>query len=196
MAKKKETLEEAKERRIAERKKRIADARTQAAIDRKVAKQVEKELKKAAEEAAKTDKEKEFEEQRLSTRVQQKAMLKALEKTLGVVTPALKQVGIARSTYNRWLLKDGWFAEQIKDLENVALDFAESSLHRQISQDIPGSTIFFLKTKGKGRGYVERQEIVNSTPNKYEDMTDEELEELLKKKAKETQVFKIDRNAS
>jgi len=39
------------------------------------------------------------------------------------------------------------------------LDFAEHHLHKLISQGNPAATIFLLKTKGKGRGYVERQEI-------------------------------------
>jgi hypothetical protein len=44
-------------------------------------------------------------------------------------------------------------------MNNIALDFAESSLHKQIQSGVPASTIFYLKTRGKGRGYIERQEI-------------------------------------
>ena len=35
----------------------------------------------------------------------------------------------------------------------------ESHLHKLIRDGNPAATIFFLKTKGKNRGYVERQEI-------------------------------------
>ena len=41
----------------------------------------------------------------------------------------------------------------------MAIDFAESQLHKQIRDGNSTATIFFLKTKGKKRGYVERQEI-------------------------------------
>ena len=51
--------------------------------------------------------------------------------------------------------------QQAKDIENIALDFAESQLHKQISEGNTTATIFLLKTKGKKRGYVERQEIVH-----------------------------------
>ena len=93
-----------------------------------------------------------------------KALLEALEKSLGVVTTACKSVGIERTTYYRYLNDDPAFAEAVKDIENVALDFAESQLHKQIQKGEVSSTIFYLKTKGKGRGYIERtqQEVTGS----------------------------------
>ena len=88
-----------------------------------------------------------------------KAMITALEKSLGVVTSACKSVGIARSTHYLWMDTDPEYRKEVEDIENVAIDFAESQLHQQIKGGNPTSTIFYLKTKGKKRGYVERQEI-------------------------------------
>ena len=88
-----------------------------------------------------------------------KAMLEALEKSLGVVTSACKSVGIGRTTHYMWMENDPEYNKAVKDIENVALDFAESQLHQQIKGGNPTSTIFYLKTKGKKRGYIERQEI-------------------------------------
>lgn len=90
-------------------------------------------------------------------------ILEALEKSLGVVTTACKNVGVDRSTFYKYLKEDEEFAEAVKELENVALDFAESQLHKQIQEGVPTSTIFYLKTKGKRRGYVEKQEIDHTT---------------------------------
>ena len=90
-----------------------------------------------------------------------KAILEALEKSLGVVTTACKKVSINRSTFYKYLKEDQEFAKQVKDIENIALDFAESQLHKQISEGNTTATIFLLKTKGKSRGYVERSEIVH-----------------------------------
>ena len=87
-----------------------------------------------------------------------KALLKALEKSLGVVTSACKNVGVGRTTYYDWYNNDPEFAKKVDELENVALDFAESQLHRQIAENNTSATIFYLKTKGKQRGYVERTE--------------------------------------
>jgi hypothetical protein len=89
---------------------------------------------------------------------QKKAMVAAMEKALGVVTTACKTVGISRQTHYNWL-QDPDYAAAIEDVSEVAVDFAESHLHKLIKEGNPAATIFFLKTKGKNRGYVERQEI-------------------------------------
>jgi hypothetical protein len=68
------------------------------------------------------------------------------------------------------LKDDEVFAKNVKEIENVALDFAESQLHKQISENSTAATIFYLKTKGKKRGYIERQEITGADgmPSKFE----------------------------
>lgn len=91
-----------------------------------------------------------------------KALLEALEKSLGVVTQACKAVGVDRSTFYKYLKEDLEFASAVKELEDVALDFAESQLYKQIQGGNTTATIFYLKTKGKRRGYVERQEITGA----------------------------------
>ena len=98
-----------------------------------------------------------------------KVTLEALEKSLGVVTTAVKQVGIARSTFYEWL-KDPEFKSEVDSIQDIALDFAESQLHKQIQDGNTSATIFYLKTKGKKRGYVERQEITGADgiPNNFQ----------------------------
>ena len=94
-----------------------------------------------------------------SRHIKKEAILQALENSLGVVTVACKSVDIPRSTYYKWLKEDEEFSKQVKDIENIALDFGESQLHKQIGNGNTSATIFFLKTKGKKRGYVERSEL-------------------------------------
>ena len=93
------------------------------------------------------------------TDTKKEQMLEALERSLGIVTTACNAVGINRSTHYDWLKKDSDYADKVKAIEGRTLDFAESHLHKLIKEGNPAATIFFLKTKGKGRGYVERQEI-------------------------------------
>jgi hypothetical protein len=88
-----------------------------------------------------------------------KAMLEALEKSLGVVTSAAKSVGINRSSHYEWIKSDSEYKKEVESIDNVSLDFAESQLFKQIQEGNTSATIFYLKTKGKKRGYVERQEI-------------------------------------
>ena len=87
------------------------------------------------------------------------AMLEALEKTLGVVTSACKLVNITRETHYRWLKEDEAYKLAVKSIDDVAIDLAESQLHKQIGKGKTQATIFYLKTKGKKRGYVEKQEL-------------------------------------
>lgn len=97
-----------------------------------------------------------------------KALIEALEKSLGVVTTACKLVGVNRSTFYQYVKDDPEFAEAVKDIDEVTIDFAESQLHKQIKDGNTTATIFYLKTKGKKRGYVEKTEIDFSTDNNEE----------------------------
>lgn len=90
------------------------------------------------------------------------AMIEALSLNLGVVTDAVKQVGIARATHYLWMDTDPEYKESVEELSDVVLDFAEAKLHKLIEKGDTAATIFLLKTKGKKRGYVERQEVDNS----------------------------------
>jgi len=93
------------------------------------------------------------------THKKKQAMLKALESSLGVVTPACKNVDISRETHYRWLKEDAEYKAAVESMTDIALDFAETQLHKQVQQGVPASTIFYLKTKGKSRGYIEKQEV-------------------------------------
>ncbi len=97
-----------------------------------------------------------------SRHIKKESMLQALEQSLGVVTVACKKADIPRSTFYKWINEDEEFAKQVREIENIALDFAESQLHKQISENSTAATIFYLKTKGKKRGYIERQEITGA----------------------------------
>lgn len=112
--------------------------------------------------------------------IPKKAMLEALSKSLGNISTASKMVGIARTTHYKWLQEDPDYKSEFEELADQALDFVESKLFeliegasRQVvtSEGIktikePPNTaavIFYLKTKGKKRGYIER-----SSMDKYE----------------------------
>lgn len=112
-----------------------------------------------------------------STDNRKKAVLEALEQCNGIVTSACRSVEVARSTYYQWLKEDAVFKELVDDIQEVAIDYVESKLFEKIEgveatqrngtdgepvvYSIPPSDtaiIFYLKTKAKKRGYIERQE--------------------------------------
>ena len=88
---------------------------------------------------------------------EQNSFLKALKLSLGNVTGACAKVKISRQTYYNWL-KIPEFAEAVDVVNESNLDYAESKLLSLIRQENPTAIIFYLKTKGKKRGYIERVE--------------------------------------
>lgn len=107
-------------------------------------------------------------------------LLKALEISLGVVTSACKNAQVSRKTFYQYCLEDLEFKALVDEIQEVALDFAESALHAQIKDGIPSSTMFYLKTKGKKRGYIERLETINENKNTNVDFTQEERQQMIK----------------
>lgn len=106
-------------------------------------------------------------------------MVEALTKSLGVVSTACESCDISRQTHYRWLTEDSEYKQQVEDISEAAIDFVESKLYEKINgvamvkhvdgNDVyyelaPSDTaiIFYLKTKAKKRGYIERTEIEQS----------------------------------
>lgn len=85
--------------------------------------------------------------------------LEVLSQSAGFVSMACESAGVGRTTYYRWYEEDEEFRQKCKDIEEANIDYAESKLLTQIKEGNTTATIFFLKTKGKNRGYVERQEV-------------------------------------
>ena len=134
-----------------------------------------------------------------STTTKKNAFLEALRKSLGVISTACEAAGISRQTFYNWKRDDEDFSQEVEDISETAVDFAESKLLEKINgvtmgkivdgqkviyETAPSDTaiIFFLKTRGKSRGYIERQEITGKDGSDlYGNMTDEELDRELDK---------------
>ena len=101
------------------------------------------------------------------TNNKKKTLLKALEKTNGIVSTACKLAKVSRYTFYKYYNEDKEFKNNVDDVGELALDFAESGLFKLIKGGDKTAIIFYLKTKGRKRGYIERQEI--RFPNKTDD---------------------------
>lgn len=88
-----------------------------------------------------------------------KAFLEVFEKSLCNMTAATKKMGIDRSTVYRWRQEFPEFEQQLKDIQETQIDFVESKLMSLINNGDVASTIYYLKTKGKERGWSERYEV-------------------------------------
>jgi hypothetical protein len=115
--------------------------------------------------------------------IKKAAMIKALKSNLGNVSKSCDEVGIERSTHYRWFEDDAEYKKTIHDIEEANIDFAECKLRELMeganfqavtnkgaivtlkSAPNPTSVNFFLKTKGRSRGYAEKLEIDHNVNN-------------------------------
>ena len=97
----------------------------------------------------------------LSIKGRQKIWLEAYQAKAFNISAACKAVGIDRRTYYRWLA-DSAFAQKVKDVMEERIDFVESKLFQKIKDGEITAIIFALKTLGKHRGYIERQELTGA----------------------------------
>lgn len=88
-----------------------------------------------------------------------KTIIEVLKKTMGNVTKACEAAGISRVSFYNWKEADEKFAEEIDSIDEYLLDFAEDALYTKIKKGHLTAIIFFLKTKGKKRGYIERMQV-------------------------------------
>ena len=87
----------------------------------------------------------------------QKEFLEVFENSSCNISVACKKFKISRQTYYVWL-ENTKFKQEIKDIEESLIDYAETKLMQNIRDGKESSIFFFLKTKGKKRGYVETVE--------------------------------------
>ena len=93
-----------------------------------------------------------------------KAMIKALSTTFGNVSEAQrilrdKDISVGRTAHYRWLEEDEDYRQAVEDAAEKTLDLVERALINQIKNGSVQATTFYLKTKGRVRGYNEKQEI-------------------------------------
>lgn len=88
-------------------------------------------------------------------------LLEALERSLGIVTPACKEVGIARNTFYEYYRTDEIFKKKVDDINEVTLDFAENQLLKKIKEGSERSILFYMKYKARKRGYTDSLDITS-----------------------------------
>lgn len=88
--------------------------------------------------------------------------IKTLHESFGHITKACDAIGISRGTYYHWYKTDSEFKDKCDNISEYIVDTVENHLFDQIKDGSTAATIFYLKTKGKHRGYVEKTEVDNN----------------------------------
>jgi len=105
----------------------------------------------------------------------------ALEKSGGFITRAAQMLNISTAALTRRIQRSKRLQDLKAQIDEKYLDLAESKLMAKINKEDLGAICFYLKCKGKGRGYIEKQQIEfnDKTPIKKDikEMSDDEAAE-------------------
>ena len=82
----------------------------------------------------------------------------ALRRTAGIKTAAAELLGCDRSTITRYINRYPKLQALEMEIADRTVDLAEDKLLKAIEQGNMTAIIFYLKTKGKHRGYTQKQE--------------------------------------
>ena len=105
-------------------------------------------------------------------------MIASLTQTMGNVSASADACNINRDTHYVWMKKDEKYAREVIAMRERALDFAEGALMKRIQDGSDSSIQFFLKMKGKERGYIETQHHI-TTDVPVNDLKNKTVEELM-----------------
>lgn len=125
--------------------------------------------------------------------------LKSLKASRGIISTACEAANISRTAYYKWTREDDEFRQRVEEVEESQIDFVESKLINAINANDTTAIIFYLKTKGKKRGYTEKiLPVVNTLPvagdNALPDQSSKEKEKRLierKVKSKKAYIVKL-----
>lgn len=87
---------------------------------------------------------------------------KSAQSSGGVVVTIARRLGVTRQTVYSYAKKWKTVQDVIDDERETMLDMAEGALYKAVANDNMTGIIFLLKTRGKERGYVERQELTGA----------------------------------
>lgn len=97
-------------------------------------------------------------------------VIEAIKESGGIITTICTRLNCDRNTFYGYLKSREEIRDAYEEEKEAVLDMAESALFTQIANGEFNATCFFLKCKGKDRGYVEKQEVDlnHTTPPKLE----------------------------
>lgn len=121
---------------------------------------------KAVRKSKKIDAKKPVHKLTAAKKQKQKIFIASFIKHRCMVTSTCEDCGIAVKTYYEWI-KEEEFADAINDSIEKLQDRIENVLYEKIEKEKDTTAlIFYLKTKGKKRGYIEKQQLdVNANVN-------------------------------
>jgi len=103
---------------------------------------------------------------------------KAIPGSAGIISAIAQKVGCDWHTAKKWIERDDGLQQMVTAELEASIDIAEASLLSLIKEKDLQAIKFFLKTKGKHRGYVETSRVEGTWDIKRVDvdkLSDEQL---------------------
>ena len=88
--------------------------------------------------------------------------IKAITEAQGLISVAARRLGCSRTAVYEAAKNHPEVQRAIDDARERTTDLAEGKLIQKINEGDNTAIIFYLKTQGKRRGYVERQEVTGA----------------------------------
>jgi len=98
----------------------------------------------------------------MSTKLTAKAVTAAIRDMNGNISAVARRLGVCRQTVYNYIERHPSVKDALVEARETMLDNAESVLYRAVLNGEAWAVCFFLKTQGKSRGYVERQEVTGA----------------------------------
>ena len=98
-------------------------------------------------------------EQHENDRYTAQQVVDALKTTQGMVSAAARMLGCNRKTLYRYFERYPAIVEAVKEATEFQLDVTELQLFQAIDRGEAWAICLYLKTKGRQRGYVEKQDV-------------------------------------
>lgn len=89
-------------------------------------------------------------------------VIQALQASNGLQAGAARALGVTRQTVANYIKDNPVIKAAYEDVNETTIDKVEGKLLEQVNSGNITAIIFYLKTKAKHRGYVERQEFTGA----------------------------------
>lgn len=87
---------------------------------------------------------------------------KLIDELMGNVSMVARTLNVDRTTVYNFMKKHPTVKAKLDEAREKMIDNVESKLYSKALDGDTTAMIFFLKTQGKSRGYVERQEVTGA----------------------------------
>lgn len=98
----------------------------------------------------------------MSNPIPEEKIIEAIRAKRGLIAAAARALGVDRKTIYKHMHASEAVREAVKDARELMTDTAEAALYKAINEGQAWAVCFYLKTQGKDRGYIEKQQVEHS----------------------------------